>query len=209
MNSFDYLFRFIIVGDSNVGKSCLLLQFTDNNFRNQHETTIGVEFGSKTITNNNKKIKVQIWDTAGQDSFRSITRSYYRGAIGGLIVYDVTSRESFDSINRWLGEIENHANEKIVLSIVGNKADLTEQRQVSFQEGMDLAKKHNLRFFETSAKTGMNVENTFLFTSVEIISRIESGKLEPSEEQGIRISQSKPPQEETQGDDGEKKSRCC
>ena len=123
--SYAYIFKFIIVGDSSVGKSCLLLQFTDNRFKQAHDLTIGVEFGARTLTiDKTTNIKLQIWDTAGQESFRSITRSYYRGAICSLLVYDITRRTSFQNVVRWLEEMREHAYSKMLIILVGNKKDL-------------------------------------------------------------------------------------
>ena len=119
---YDHMFRYIIVGDMAVGKSCLLLQFTDHKFRHQHELTIGVEFGGKTIEVKGKNIKIQIWDTAGQEAFQAITRTYYKGAIGALLVYDITRHETFEHIDRWLNEIKANGSKDICCLIFGNKA---------------------------------------------------------------------------------------
>jgi Ras-related protein Rab-2A len=122
--SYAYLFKYIIVGDTGVGKSCALLQFTDERFQPVHDLTIGVEFGAKMITIENRQIKLQIWDTAGQESFRSITRSYYRGAASALLMYDITRRETFNHLTRWLEEINKNSNSNIVIMLIGNKSDL-------------------------------------------------------------------------------------
>ena len=123
--SYAYVFKFIVVGDSSVGKSCLLLQFTDNRFKPGHDLTIGVEFGSRTVAiDKSNNIKLQIWDTAGQESFRSITRSYYRGAICALLVYDITRRNTFQNLVRWLEEMLEHAYNRMTIVLVGNKKDL-------------------------------------------------------------------------------------
>ena len=160
--SFAYTFKYIIVGDSSVGKSCLLLQFTDKRFKQAHDLTIGVEFGSRLIAVDSKtNIKLQIWDTAGQESFRSITRSYYRGAICSLLVYDITRRSSFQNCVKWLEEIQEHGYSKMLIVLIGNKCDLEDQRQVSSDEGMQFARRNDLVFFETSAKTSTGVEETF------------------------------------------------
>ena len=160
--SYSYIFKFIVVGDSSVGKSCLLLQFTDRRFQTGHDLTIGVEFGSRTVALDKKNnIKLQIWDTAGQESFRSITRSYYRGAICALLVYDITRRQSFQNIVRWLEELLEHAYNRMTIVLVGNKNDLAEQRQVNYEEGVEFAKRNGLIFFETSAKTSDNVDEVF------------------------------------------------
>ena len=140
---YDHMFRYIIVGDMAVGKSCLLLQFTDHKFRHQHELTIGVEFGGKTIEVKGKNIKIQIWDTAGQEAFQAITRTYYKGAIGALLVYDITRHETFEHIDRWLNEIKVNGSKDICCILIGNKKDLEEQRQVKYEEGEKLAKNNN------------------------------------------------------------------
>merc|ERR1712063_189343 len=150
---YKYLFKYIIVGDTAVGKSCLLLQFTDKRFQPVHDLTIGVEFGSRTITIDDNQIKLQIWDTAGQESFRSITRSYYRGAAGALLVYDITRRDTFNHVSRWLEEARSNGNPNMVVLLVGNKSDLDARRQVQRSEGEQFAEKHGLIFLETSAKT--------------------------------------------------------
>lgn len=124
MSGYSFLFKYIIIGDTSVGKSCILLQFLEKKFKFDHDTTIGVEFGSKIITVNDKQLKLQIWDTAGQETFKSITRSYYRGSIGVILVYDITNRESFNNISRWLDETKSYANDKVVVMLVGNKTDL-------------------------------------------------------------------------------------
>ena len=120
-SNYDHMFRYIIVGDMAVGKSCLLLQFTDNKFWHQHELTIGVEFGGKTIEVNNKSIKIQIWDTAGQEAFQAITRTYYKGAIGALLVYDISRKETFNHITKWLDEVKQNGSKEICIILVGNK----------------------------------------------------------------------------------------
>ncbi len=128
--SYAYQLKFIIIGDTCVGKSCLLLQFTDKRFQHVHDMTIGVEFGSRTIDLNNKLIKLQIWDTAGQESFRSITRSYYRGACAAILVYDITRRDTFAHLSRWLDEAKQNSNPNMVIMLIGNKKDLEHKRMV-------------------------------------------------------------------------------
>jgi len=174
---FKELFKYIIVGDTAVGKSCLLLQFTDKRFQSVHELTIGVEFGSRTINVNDSSVKLQIWDTAGQEKFRSITRSYYRGAAGALLVYDITRRETFDHLASWLEDCKKYSNQNITVMLIGNKADLADKRQVSYEEGEAFAKANGLTFLETSAKTAQNVEEAFLNTAKEISEKVASGQL--------------------------------
>uniref|UniRef100_A0A7N4V2Y5 RAB2A, member RAS oncogene family n=1 Tax=Sarcophilus harrisii TaxID=9305 RepID=A0A7N4V2Y5_SARHA len=141
-----------------VGKSCLLLQFTDKRFQPVHDLTIGVEFGARMITIDGKQIKLQIWDTAGQESFRSITRSYYRGAAGALLVYDITRRDTFNHLTTWLEDARQHSNSNMVIMLIGNKSDLESRREVKKEEGEAFAREHGLIFMETSAKTASNVE---------------------------------------------------
>lgn len=186
--SYAYLFKYIIIGDTGVGKSCLLLQFTDQRFRQQHDLTIGVEFGSRTVKINDKNIKLQIWDTAGQESFKSITRSYYRGAAGALLVYDITRKETFNHLTRWLEEVRQNGNPDIMVMLIGNKADLDSRRQVSTEEGERFAKENGLIFMETSAKTAFNVEQAFLQTSQMIYDNIDRGVYDLSNDKsGIRV----------------------
>jgi len=128
MASYAYLFKYIIIGDTGVGKSCLLLQFTDKRFQPVHDLTIGVEFGARMVTIDGKQIKLQIWDTAGQESFRSITRSYYRGAAGALLVYDITRRETFNHLTTWLEDARQHSNSNMTIMLIGNKSDLESRR---------------------------------------------------------------------------------
>jgi Ras-related protein Rab-8A len=158
---YDILVKILVVGDSSVGKSCLLLRYADNNFTDSHCATIGVDFKLKTEQIDGKKTKIQIWDTAGQERFRTITASYYRGAHGILLVYDVTNEASFNSISQWLKDVQQYASEHVSIVLVGNKADLNHKRQVSTEQGKELAKELGLEFFETSAKTSENVNSSF------------------------------------------------
>lgn len=195
---------------SGVGKSCLLLQFTDKRFQPVHDLTIGVEFGARMITLGGEQttastpgsptttsstnptaattVKLQVWDTAGQESFRSITRSYYRGAAGALLVYDITRRDTFQHLSRWLEEAKQHAHENMVILLIGNKNDLEHRRAVTTAEGQAFADQHGLLFLETSAKTAYNVESAFLKTADEILSKILAGVIDVSNEShGIKV----------------------
>jgi len=185
--SYAYLFKYIIIGDTGVGKSCLLLQFTDKRFQPVHDLTIGVEFGARMINIDSKQIKLQIWDTAGQESFRSITRSYYRGAAGALLVYDITRRETFNHLTRWLEEARQNANPNMVIMLIGNKSDLEHRRQVTREEGEKFAKEHSLIFLETSAKTAHNVEEAFIQTAAKIYEQICAGMDITNEAHGIKV----------------------
>jgi len=175
---YKYLFKYIIVGDTAVGKSCLLLQFTDKRFTPVHDLTIGVEFGSRTVTINTSPVKLQIWDTAGQEKFRSITRSYYRGAAGALLVYDITRRETFEHLTSWLEDCRKYSSSDITIMLIGNKSDLESSRQVSAQEATAFAQTHGLVFLETSAKTAHNVEQAFINSAKTIYEKVEKGSVE-------------------------------
>lgn len=193
--SYAYLFKYIIIGDTGVGKSCLLLQFTDKRFQPVHDLTIGVEFGARMVQIDNRQIKLQIWDTAGQESFRSITRSYYRGAAGALLVYDITRRETFNHLTRWLEEARQNANQSMVIMLIGNKSDLDHRRQVSREEGEKFAKEHGLIFLETSAKTAANVEEAFIHTAQKIYENISVGGMDVTNEaHGIKVGMAAAPQ---------------
>ncbi|KAL5216492.1 hypothetical protein ABZP36_007893 [Zizania latifolia] len=188
--SFAYLFKYIIIGDTGVGKSCLLLQFTDKRFQPVHDLTIGVEFGARMITVDNNPVKLQIWDTAGQESFRSITRSYYRGAAGALLVYDITRRETFNHLASWLEDARQHATANMAIMLIGNKCDLSHRRAVSYEEGEQFAKEHGLMFMEASAKTAQNVEEAFIKTAGAIYKKIQDGVIDVSKEsEGVKIGQ--------------------
>lgn len=191
MTSYAYLFKYIIIGDTGVGKSCLLLQFTDRRFTPIHDLTIGVEFGARIITVEDKQLKLQIWDTAGQESFRSITRSYYRGAAGALLVYDITRKETFEHILSWLQDARAHSNSDMSIILVGNKADLEHRREVPRESGEAFAKEHGLLFLETSAKNNLNVEEAFLATASSIYQKVKAGDLDlSSERHGVKVGAS-------------------
>jgi Ras-related protein Rab-1A len=165
---YDYLFKLLLIGDSGVGKSSLLTRFTESVFSDSYMSTIGVDFKIQTLMIDDKIVKLQIWDTAGQERFRTITSSYYRGAHGICIVYDTTDVNSFNNINIWLKEINNHCSEKVCIMLIGNKIDLKEERQVSTEEGKDFADRYNMKFIETSSKTNINVEKMFIDLAVSI-----------------------------------------
>ena len=162
MTDIDYIFKVLIIGDSSVGKSNLLLRFSDNIFHDTFLPTIGVDFKIRNVIINNKNIKLNIWDTAGQERFKTITSAYYKGSHGVILVYDITDRESFNNIANWINETKKHAGSAIVRVLVGNKCDLTEDRKVTHKEGAEFAQRENMLFFETSAKAKINVEETFM-----------------------------------------------
>nr|XP_009664223.1 PREDICTED: ras-related protein Rab-4B [Struthio camelus australis] len=178
-SSSDFLFKFLVIGSAGTGKSCLLHQFIENKFKQDSNHTIGVEFGSKVVNVGGKTVKLQIWDTAGQERFRSVTRSYYRGAAGALLVYDITSRETYNALTNWLTDARTLASPNIVIILCGNKKDLDADREVTFLEASRFAQENELMFLETSALTGENVEEAFLKCARTILNKIESGELDP------------------------------
>ncbi|CAL9118501.1 unnamed protein product [Musa acuminata var. zebrina] len=158
---YDYLFKVVLIGDSGVGKTNLLSRFARDEFSFETKSTIGVEFATRTIHVDGKLIKAQIWDTAGQDRYRVITSAYYRGSIGALIVYDLSCHITFENTARWLQELRSHTDLKIIIMLVGNKANLCHIRVVSVEEARAFASKEKAFFMETSALESINVENAF------------------------------------------------
>ncbi|PKA65364.1 Ras-related protein YPT3 [Apostasia shenzhenica] len=167
-DDYDYLFKLVLIGDSGVGKSNLLSRFTRNEFNLESKSTIGVEFATRSLNVDGKVIKAQIWDTAGQERYRAITSAYYRGAVGALLVYDVTRRVTFENVERWLRELREHTDPNIVIMLVGNKSDLRHLVAISTDDGKSLAEKEALFFMETSALESTNVEKAFS----EVLSQI-------------------------------------
>ena len=166
---YDYLFKVLLIGNSSVGKSSLLLRFVDNQWNDLFVPTIGVDFKIRTMEIDNKNVKLQIWDTAGQERFKNITASYYRGAHGIFVVYDISDTESFKNINNWLIEIEKNANKNVYKILVGNKCDLEDKRTVSYQQGKELAETYGMQFIETSAKSNTNVDEAFHLLGREVM----------------------------------------
>lgn len=166
---YDYIYKVLLLGDSAVGKTCFLLRYSDDSFTENHISTIGLDYRLKMITLENEKIvKMQIWDTAGQDRFRAITKNYYKGAHGIVLIYDVTNLQSFNNIKNWLSQIKENTTEKVKIVLVGNKIDEEHLRKVSHEEGKKLSEEYNLEFFETSAKNNIRIEDTFNHLTREI-----------------------------------------
>ncbi|XP_055357351.1 ras-related protein Rab-10-like [Paramacrobiotus metropolitanus] len=170
--TYDLLFKLLLIGDSGVGKTCILFRFSDDAFNTTFISTIGIDFKIKTIELRGKKIKLQIWDTAGQERFHTITTSYYRGAMGIMLVYDITQPKSFDNIAKWLRNIEEHANEDVEKMLLGNKCDMEDKRAISRERGESIARQHAIRFLETSAKANINVERAFYELSEAILDKV-------------------------------------
>lgn len=176
--SYDYLFKFIIIGDQSVGKSSLLQRFTQQTFQEHSlNPTYGIEFVTKDIDINGKRIKLQIWDTAGTEKYKSLARSYYRSAVGALIVYDVTRRSSFLKAQDWLNEARTNGHANINFLLIGNKCDMSSDREVTIEEGKDFAFTEGFNFIETSAKAATNVEKAFYELSYRILEKISKGQI--------------------------------
>ncbi|KAL6176349.1 hypothetical protein ACLB2K_052983 [Fragaria x ananassa] len=178
---YDYLFKVVLIGDSGVGKSNLLSRFTRNEFCLESKSTIGVEFATRTLQVEGRTVKAQIWDTAGQERYRAITSAYYRGALGALLVYDVTKPTTFENVSRWLKELRDHADSNIVIMMIGNKTDLKHLRAVATEDAQGYAEREGLSFIETSALEAINVEKAFQTILAEIY-RIISKKTLSSDE---------------------------
>eukprot|EP00163_Fabomonas_tropica_P022416 TRINITY_DN3908_c1_g1_i2.p1 TRINITY_DN3908_c1_g1~~TRINITY_DN3908_c1_g1_i2.p1 ORF type:complete len:209 (-),score=33.60 TRINITY_DN3908_c1_g1_i2:213-839(-) len=208
MSDHDYVVKVIVNGDGSVGKSSLLLRYLKGEFHESTTMTIGVDTGTKVLEFGDLSVKAQIWDTAGQERYRGITSTYYRGAAGAIVVYDVTSKESFDNCKTWISEIRKHSVEDIVIGLVGNKVDLEDQRVVSTEEGEKYAEDNNLTFVETSAATGANVSEAFEYTvkeAVSVMSKRPTDELETKkQEQTVKLDN-----RNTESGASKKKGGCC
>ncbi|KAG5438203.1 hypothetical protein PCANB_003054 [Pneumocystis canis] len=209
MDEYDYLFKVVLIGDSGVGKSNLLSRFTRNEFNLESKSTIGVEFATRSIQVDGKTIKAQIWDTAGQERYRAITSAYYRGAVGALLVYDITKPVTHENVQRWLKELRDHADSNIVIMLVGNKSDLRHLRAVSTDDGKNFALENCLSFIETSALDATNVELAFHSILQEVYNLLSSKNLNsddlstrPGEGQTIVVSS-------VSREQGKTSSKCC
>ncbi|KAL0968917.1 hypothetical protein UPYG_G00273670 [Umbra pygmaea] len=172
--TYDYLFKLLLIGDSGVGKTCLLFRFSEDAFNTTFISTIGIDFKIRTIELHGKRVKLQIWDTAGQERFRTITTAYYRGAMGIMLVFDICNEKSFENIKNWIRNIEEHASSDVKKMVLGNKCDMTDRRQVSKDRGEKLAIDYGVKFLETSAKSSFNVEEAFYTLARDIMDNLNS-----------------------------------
>lgn len=215
--SYDFLFKLVLIGDSGVGKTCLLARYRKDEFNLETKHTIGVEFATKELEIKGRMVKAQIWDTAGQERYRAITKAYYRGALGALLVYDVTDRETFESLKRWLSEVHGNADPNIKLMLVGNKSDLEDQRAVETEEGTAFAQRHGLAFMEASAKSGDAVNDSFEKVIEEIfdhhVTRVKSldAAAEGSQQDNVTLQGETLTLSQDKQDEGlaKKQSGCC
>ena len=185
----ELVYKVLLLGDSSVGKTCFLLRYCDKSFQEAHLSTIGLDYRLKSMTlQNDKNIKLQIWDTAGQDRFRAITKNYYKGANGIILIYDVTNKQSYENVKNWLTQIKEEANPNVIIYLAGNKIDVEEeQRVITTEDGQKIADEYKLPFKETSAKNGINVNEIFQ----ELVEKIDEtfSKLEvPKGEQKNKLS---------------------
>jgi len=211
-DEYDYLFKVVLIGDSGVGKSNLLSRFTRNEFNLESKSTIGVEFATRSIVVEGKTIKAQIWDTAGQERYRAITAAYYRGAVGALLVYDIAKHTTYENVERWLKELRDHADNNIVIMLVGNKSDLRHLRAVPTEEARGYAERNNLSFIETSALDSTNVETAFQNILTEIYKIVSQKQLNNSDTGGDipdnDVVDIQVPVQDPRGNKG-KKNGCC
>ena len=189
--NFDYSFKYIIIGDAYVGKSNLLLRYAHGEFKPDYQLTIGLEFAAKNVKIRDKTYRIQIWDTAGSENFRSITRNYYKSSVCALVVYDISNRESFNHIGTWIEECKNQTAKTIFFVLVGNKSDLKDKRQVETEEGQELAEKYGFPFYEASAKTGYNVNEIFYNSADEIAKKIDQNYYDFEEDCGIKLGENR------------------
>jgi len=189
---YDMQIKLLMIGDSGVGKTCLLLRYANDSFSPTFITTIGIDFKIKNIDIEGKRVKLQIWDTAGQERFRTITTSYFRGAQGIVLVYDVTDRRSFESIRNWISQIQQHADVHVNKILVGNKCDMLDEKVVSSEEGQKLATEFGMEFWEDSAKNNVNVEESFLSIAKSVKDRlVADGGAGPTGGKGVRLNAQK------------------
>ncbi|XP_076577835.1 ras-related protein Rab-19-like [Chaetodon auriga] len=212
---FDFLFKIILIGDSNVGKTCVVQNFKSGIFSEKQQNTIGVDFSVRTVDIEGKKVKMQVWDTAGQERFRTITQSYYRSAHGAIIAYDITRPSTFDSVTHWIKEVELYGASNVVLVLIGNKCDLEQERQVQFEEACNLAnEKGLLAALETSAKESQNVEEAFMMMARELLARnglhVQQGDSESNSTPRVLLrSNSRPVDSITGAYTPPEKKTCC
>mmetsp|Transcript_46959 Transcript_46959/g.69514 ORF Transcript_46959/g.69514 Transcript_46959/m.69514 type:complete len:204 (-) Transcript_46959:134-745(-) len=198
---YDQNIKLLLIGDSGVGKTCLMLRYAQGTFSETFITTVGIDYKYKFIEIDGKKVRLEIWDTAGQERFKAITRSYLRGAQGILCVYDVTDSNSYEHVSSWMLQIKQYADLKVVKVLVGNKCDLEQRRAVKFEDGQNLAKKSDdIPFFECSAKQETNVKEAFETLAREVLKK--NDRAEPAKSSGVKVT------DQPSNNNGQQKG-CC
>ncbi len=191
----DAVYKILLLGDSEVGKSCFLMRYADNVFVENYITTIGLDYKLKYVQlDSGEMIKVQLWDTAGQDRYRTIAKNYYKGSHGILLLYDITKRNSFENIREWIKDIKEEVYEKAIIFLIGNKIDKNSERKITTEQGVKLAEEYNLPFFEASAKTGENVDEIFK----SLYKKISEVYIDIQKDRGEKL-----------GSTNKKKAKCC
>jgi Ras-related protein Rab-11A len=210
--NFDYLFKYIIIGDAAVGKSNLLLRYAHGQFKAEYQLTIGVEFGAKNVEIRNKIYRVQIWDTAGQERYKSITNAYYKGSKGALVVYDISRKTTFENVDKWIGELKNNASEDVHIMLVGNKSDLEDKREVKTEEVAKKADQYKIAFCETSALKGNNIENAFerlVDEITKIVGKSKNNEIKTEEKYKTINLNTEEVKEKKIGKEAKNSPKCC
>lgn len=202
---YDYIVKIVVIGDSHVGKSSILMKYCDDDFSPKFITTIGIDFKVRTVHMDGKIVKLQIWDTAGQERFKTITNSYYRGAKAIMVVYDITSAESFEHVQSWIENMDSHCDSRSppMKMLIGNKCDLTKDRVIEEKKGLALAKEFGLQFMEVSAKNGTNIEKAFIDLAKKVVNEMMKKTLEDTEKSTYPISL------ELDVENGDNNKKCC
>ena len=201
-DQYDFIFKVLLLGNSDVGKSSIILRYVDQMWSDTFVPTIGVDFKVKTVQVNNKKIKMQIWDTAGQERFRTVISSYFRGSHGLFLIYDITNRDSFKNLENWLSEIEEHAIKNVLKILIGNKCDLENDREIKTEEGQAFANRNGMQFMETSAKMNTNINESFE-TLAKLMIECSSDKNNDANKNDAKVLK------KTAGKDLKTKKSCC
>ena len=193
----QFTFKFLLTGNGGVGKTSIVNRLTHNDFEFQTEATVGLEFFTYTLTIENTLVKLQIWDTAGQERYRSMVKSYFRGALGVLLVFSLDNRDSFESLENWLSDLREHCHPKAKILLIGNKSDLIEKRSVSQNEAHSFATSHQLQSFETSALQNSNISESFYYAAREIYQMVIANEIFIENDQHIHLLEEEP------------KKKCC